>query len=202
MDEIGDISPYMQQSLLRVLQEKEIQPIGGTSKKIDVRIIGASHQDLPELCQQGRFRWDLYYRLAVVELELPKLAERGKGELKQLLTYFIETIPSRLNRKNSLKLDKRAEQVLMKYWYPGTIRELENIVLNLYVFCEDTVRAEDIPKRIAASLENHPLTLKEVEKRHILYISELCEGRKQRAADMLGIALNTYKKKLKEYDGG
>lgn len=89
LDEIGDISPYMQQALLRVLQEKEIMPLGGKAKKVNVRVIAATNQHLVKLCEEGKFRWDLYYRLSVVELDIPTLIQRGKADLKQMIEHFI-----------------------------------------------------------------------------------------------------------------
>jgi sigma54-dependent transcription regulator len=89
LDEIGDISPYMQQVLLRALQEKEIMPLGGKAKKVDVRVIAATNQNLVKLCEEGKFRWDLYYRLSVVELDLPSLAERGKADIKGMIDHFL-----------------------------------------------------------------------------------------------------------------
>ena len=90
LDEIGDISPYMQQSLLRVIQQKEITPIGGTPRTVDVRIITATNKILSTECSEGRFRWDLYYRLSTVEVKLPALLERGEKEIKLLLEHFIK----------------------------------------------------------------------------------------------------------------
>jgi transcriptional regulator with PAS, ATPase and Fis domain len=124
LDEIGDISPYMQQSLLRVLQEKEIMPLGGKAKKVDVRVIAATNQNLPKLCEEGKFRWDLYYRLSVVELDLPTLLERGKTDLKQLMEHFLSTKKKELHRPKKLVLEKEAQEILLNYTYPGNVREL------------------------------------------------------------------------------
>ncbi|MBK7970965.1 MAG: sigma-54 factor interaction domain-containing protein [Bacteroidetes bacterium] len=88
LDEIGDISPYMQQALLRVLQQKEIHPVGGSPEKLSVRIICATNQDLAKRCKEEKFRWDLFYRLAVGELHLPSFIERGKPELKIMIDFF------------------------------------------------------------------------------------------------------------------
>jgi transcriptional regulator with PAS, ATPase and Fis domain len=137
LDEIGDISPYMQQSLLRVLQEKEIMPLGGKAKKVDVRVIAATNQNLPKLCEEGKFRWDLYYRLSVVELDLPTLLERGKTDLKQLMEHFLSTKKKELHRPKKLVLDKEAQEILLNYTYPGNVRELENVVQRAVVLCSN-----------------------------------------------------------------
>jgi transcriptional regulator with PAS, ATPase and Fis domain len=147
LDEIGDISPYMQQALLRVLQEKEILPLGGKAKKIDVRVIAATNQNLVKRCEEGSFRWDLYYRLSVVELDIPNLLQRGKQDLKALIDFFLTLKKKQLKKQRKLNLSKEALEILLNYPYPGNVRELENIISRLYVFNEDQVSAEVLPKR-------------------------------------------------------
>ena len=137
LDEIGDASPYLQQALLRVLQEHKIQRVGGAGDiPVDIRVICATHQDLVELCKEGKFRWDLYYRITVAELILPPLRDRGVSEIRQLIDHFLESKKTHLRKAKRLKLDREAKRALEAYPYPGNIRELENLIERLYVFRE------------------------------------------------------------------
>lgn len=199
LDEIGDISAQMQQALLRVLQEKEIQPIGGTGSKVDVRIIAATNAPLEKCCQEGKFRWDLYYRLCVAELELPTLLERGPQELNNLLDYFIETKRAVLHKTRKLQLSKEARQAILKYPFPGNIRELENLVESLYVFCSDKVSPADLPKRMQQLSPEQSLKLADAERVHILKVLHLLKSNQLQTAKTLDISLNTLKAKLEKY---
>ena len=134
LDEIRDITPYMQQSLLRVLQEKEIMPLGGKPKKVDVRIIAATNQNLVKLCEEKHFSWDLYYRLSVVELDVPTLMQRGKTNIKTMIDFFLIQKKKQLKKNKKLVLDKEVVEILLNYTYLDNIRELENIISRLYVF--------------------------------------------------------------------
>jgi transcriptional regulator with PAS, ATPase and Fis domain len=203
LDEIGDISPYMQQSLLRVLQNGEITAVGDTkTKKVNVRVIAATHKDLVGLCEKEKFRWDLYYRLAVAELELPTLQERGQAEKKELLAYFLESQKSRFNRKKKLKLSPEVEAELLTYPFPGNVRELENLVSSLYVFTEgDTVSSLDqLPKRFLQQKETYSLCWKDVEKAHIEKVLTFFGNNKRKAIKALGYkSINTLNSRIKEY---
>lgn len=200
LDEIGDISPYMQQSLLRVLQEQEIQPIGGKAKKVDVRVIAATHRDLPKRCGTGEFRWDLYYRLAVVELRLPPLLERGASEIKAMLEHFITTEKKELRRPKKLELTREAKQALVNHAWPGNLRELQNLVRRLYVFAEGPVGADQLHFRDQEVAASNSLLLADAEKAHIARVLELKDGNQRQTALALGVAINTLKKKIKEYE--
>jgi transcriptional regulator with PAS, ATPase and Fis domain len=200
LDEIGDITPMMQQALLRVLQEKEIQPIGGAPIKVDVRVIAATNAPIEDLCREGKFRWDLYYRLCVAELELPTLCERGKEELTEMMEYFIDQKKKTLYKSKKLNLTKEAKQLLLRYPFPGNIRELENIIESLYVFCPNEVASQDLPKRVKQVHAEHSLLLKDVEREHILKVLEIHNGNQRQTAITLGVAINTLKAKLKSYD--
>jgi DNA-binding NtrC family response regulator len=199
LDEIGDISPYMQQSLLRVLQEKEILPLGGKAKKVDVRVIAATNQNLPKLCEEGKFRWDLYYRLSVVELDLPTLLERGKTDLKLLMEHFLSTKKKELHRPKKLVLDKEAQEILLNYTYPGNVRELENIISRLYVFNEERVSADVLPKRLRQSSTEQPMHMDFIEKEHIIHVLKHFNGVQRQTAIAIGWALNTLKSKMEKY---
>jgi DNA-binding NtrC family response regulator len=202
LDEIGDISPYMQQTLLRVLQEKEITPVGETKPiKIDVRIISATNKNLEQLCKDEKFRWDLYYRLIVTELELPNLLQRGEKEIEELLNYFIIRKKETLRKPNLLILSKAAKEVFLNYSYPGNIRELENFVETLYVLHYDKeIQPDDLPVRLFNQPEESSLKWQDVEKAHILKVLKLYKGNQRQAWKALGYgSLNTFKSRLREY---
>ncbi|MBZ0180295.1 MAG: sigma-54 dependent transcriptional regulator [Melioribacteraceae bacterium] len=195
LDEIGDISPRLQQSLLRVLQNGEIQPIGYTkNKSVDVRIISATNQPLEKLCSEGKFRWDLYYRINVTELELPPLRERSKNDLEDLIKLFIQRKAAYFN-KPILKFNKAAKQKLFSYDFPGNIRELENLIEHFYVFCDKEIKETDFPKRL---VEKSISSIKwsDITQQHFRYVLNLYDGNKTKAAKALGCSLNTLKKYL------
>ncbi len=199
LDEIGDISPYMQQALLRVLQEKEIMPLGGKAKKIDVRVIAATNQNLVKLCEEGVFRWDLYYRLSVVELDVPTLLERGKSELKTMIEYFLNQKRKQFKKTKKLNIEKEAMDILLNYSYPGNMRELENIISRLYVFNEETVTAEVLPKRLYQEAINKPMNWEYIEKEHIAKVLNHFKGNKRQTALAIGWAINTLISKMEKY---
>lgn len=200
LDEIGDISPYMQQALLRVLQEKEVMPLGGKAKKINVRVIAATNQSLTKLCEEGRFRWDLYYRLSVVELDIPSLVERGKQDIKAMIEYFLNQKKKELNRPKKLILEKEALEVLLNYSYPGNVRELENIISRLYVFNEELVTASVLPKRLSQAHMEKPMHISYVEKEHIEKVIKYFKGNKRQSSIAIGWAINTLMSKIEKYN--
>lgn len=203
LDEIGDISPFMQQSLLRVLQCGEITPVGSTTPiKVDVRVISATHKDLVKLCEVGTFRWDLYYRLAIAELELPTLEQRGPKEKEQLLDFFLKALCKQFNRPRPLKLNKEVMNELISYPFPGNIREMQNIISSLYVFAdgEEIKDVAHLPKRMIQQKELHSLCWKDVEKAHIERVLKLCQYNQSKACKLIGYgSINTLKKKIEEY---
>ncbi|MCB9093199.1 MAG: sigma-54-dependent Fis family transcriptional regulator [Halobacteriovoraceae bacterium] len=200
LDEIGDISSYMQQSLLRVFQEKEITPIGGKPRKVDVRFIGATNKDLLALCEAGKFRWDLYYRLSVVELELPSLQERGIEEIKALIQFFIKQKKKLFNAAKPLRLSQEVKDKLLSYPFPGNIRELENLIERLYVLNTDgEARLQDLPPRILAPRPKDSLLLADIEKWHIERVLQLNGGIQRKTARDIGVAYNTLMKKVGDY---
>ena len=200
LDEIGDISPFMQQALLRFLQEGEILPLGSNRvKKVDVRIIAATNQDLTERCQEGQFRWDLYYRLAVTELALPPLRRWQLEEVEVLLDFLLEKKRSLFNRPLKLRLDEKARTRLLRYPYPGNVREMENVVENLYVFAGEKVTVEDLPARLRADTAEAPESWREVEKAHLKRVYDRYHRNKTHTSQAIGYSLNTLKKKLREH---
>ncbi|MBI4585785.1 MAG: PEP-CTERM-box response regulator transcription factor [Planctomycetes bacterium] len=135
LDEIGDLAPALQAKLLRFLQEKAIERVGGREFiPVDARVIAATHQDLEKAVKEGRFREDLYFRLAVVKIHLPPLRERGRDVI-DLAEHFIEVFAQELN-KPSKKLSRKAADILLKYSWPGNVRELENRVKRAMVLAE------------------------------------------------------------------
>ncbi len=199
LDEIGDISPYMQQSLLRVLQEGEIMPIGGKSRKIDVRVIAATNQHLVSLCKEGKFRWDLYYRLSVVELDIPTLFQRGKEDIKVMIDFFLSQKKKQLKKPIKLSIEKAAMEVLLNYTYPGNIRELENIISRLYVFNDEKVGVDVLPKRLFQAPSNKPMNWDYIEKEHIVFVLNHFNGNKRQTALAIGWAINTLNAKMEKY---
>lgn len=201
LDEVGDISPYMQQALLRVLQEQEFTPVGSTrSRKTDVRIIAATHQLLRDACEAGRFRWDLFYRLSVAELQLPTLTERGLTEKRALIEHFLTTKQTVFRRKQRLKLTAAAQAQLDTYLFPGNVRELENLIESLYVFSDGLVDEPDLPNwlKVASSSTSFDWQTheKQLIQRALLYFS----GNKSRACKALGYkSSNTLTAKMEGY---
>jgi transcriptional regulator with PAS, ATPase and Fis domain len=200
LDEIGDVSPYMQQSLLRVLQEDEITPVGGTPKKVNVRIIAATNKDIYALCEQEKFRWDLYYRLSVVELKLPGLLERGKPEILAMIKFFIDQKWEFYKKEDPIDISKEAMNILLDYHYPGNIRELENLISRFYVFFEGKkVQPEDLPERFNPETTEQPLNIECVEKQHIEKVLKIYKGNQKQTAEAIGWAINTLKSKMRKY---
>ncbi|MDF1573200.1 MAG: sigma 54-interacting transcriptional regulator [Bacteroidales bacterium] len=199
LDEVGDISPRLQQSLLRLLQEGEIQPIGGAVEKVNVRILAATNKDLVQECEAGNFRWDLYYRLAVTELVMPSLASRGPDEIDELFEFFLDEIHTRHAEKERLKPDPEVIQFVKSFPWPGNIRQLEHFVENLYVFCDGQVTMEDIPERFTSEPEAASLKIEDVEAMHIRKVLKMKRGNQRQTALAIGWVINTLRNKMDEY---
>ena len=148
LDEVGDMSPSLQVKLLRVLQEKEYEPLGSNSpRKTDVRIIAATHQDLSKLVNEGKFRGDLFYRLNVVRIELPPLSQR-REDIPLLIDAFVQKFKARMG-KQIMGISDQALRLLLKYGYPGNVRELENIIEHAFVLSDkDRIDIDCLPKEI------------------------------------------------------
>ncbi len=145
LDEIGDLSPALQAKLLRVIQEKTFERVGGNKTiRVDVRVISATHQDLEQSIQEGRFRQDLYFRLNVVSLFLPPLRER-REDIPLLIDHFLKKF-RRENNNETLEVSKEARELLLRYPYPGNVRELENLVERAVVLCRGPlITSRDLP---------------------------------------------------------
>ncbi|MDL2210029.1 sigma-54 dependent transcriptional regulator [Desulfovibrio sp. OttesenSCG-928-O18] len=148
LDEIGEMDLTLQVKILRVLQEKEIERVGGSGvKKVDVRIVAATNRDLEQEVAAGRFREDLYYRLNVIPLHLPPLRERG-GDIMLLVDHFLDSFCRKRGRK-PFTVSPEAKKALMAYSWPGNVRELENFMERVSILCEGpTVTVSDLPQKI------------------------------------------------------
>lgn len=209
LDEIGDLPLELQPKLLTFLQDKTLQRIGSNKViKVDVRLIAATHQDLRAFCEQRRFRPDLYYRLNVLDLEVPALRDR-RGDILAVAHTVLDRISSRRS-SGPIELDDQACQMLQKHDWPGNIRELENVLERASAFCENNrILASDLeltPSIVAAAVPNAGgtscyagLTLKEIEKRALLETLEAEGGNKAMAARQLGISEKSIYNKLKRF---
>ncbi|MFA7290582.1 MAG: sigma 54-interacting transcriptional regulator, partial [Melioribacteraceae bacterium] len=196
LDEIGDITPYMQQSLLRVLQEKEICRIGEAKvRKVNVRVIAATNKNLYKRCSEGKFRWDLFYRLSVVELMLPSLMERGISETEELFD-FILNLKSNDFKTVPPKIPADIRKIIFNYPFPGNIRELENLIERIYATMEDSITEDILPKNLRYGEKEHSLKLQDVIALHVNSVYQMCEKNLVRTAKILDIAPNTVKSKI------
>lgn len=207
LDEIGEISPLIQVKLLRALQEKEFERVGGTkSLKVDVRLISATNRNLLEEVQKGHFREDLYYRLKVVSVKIPALQER-KTDIPLLVNAFIKEF-CLLNNKPLLSISPKALSVLENYNWPGNIRELRNVIEGVVVLTRgEHIQEKDLPDHIKKSSAVSDylklelgLPLSEVERRYILSTLEFTGANKSKAARVLDIGRKTLHRKLDEYN--
>lgn len=206
LDEIGDMDMALQAKILRVLQEREIRPVGSTqSKAVDVRLIAATHKDLKVAIANGTFREDLYYRLAVIPIAMPPL--RHRVEDIPLLAYHFLNKYSILNGGRVTGISHEALQKLMALPWPGNVRELENLVERLVVLSRHPViQAEDIPLGEEKNFEtffgqntSDLPSLDELEKRYISLVLEKTGSKKEKAAQILGINRRTLYRKEREF---
>ncbi|UCE02436.1 MAG: sigma-54-dependent Fis family transcriptional regulator [Candidatus Latescibacterota bacterium] len=207
LDEIGETSPAIQVKLLRVLQEKEIIPVGGTSPiKIDVRVIAATNRDLEEEVDEGRFRPDLYYRLNVIPVRLPPLRER-REDIPLLVYHFLRKCrPEHPDVTQAIAQD--ALQAMVDYDWPGNVRELENIVERSVILQSgDVLEVGDLPdivrQRKSASraklFEGTNVTLEELEKEYLVTVLNETGWQKKKASSILGINASTLYRKIQRY---
>ena len=210
LDEIGEISSSVQTKLLRVLQEREIQRVGGEETlKVDVRVVSATNKDLQAMARDGRFREDLYYRLHIVPITLPPLRERP-DDIVLLADHFVGKHAPKVNRKVK-GLSAEARKMLLKYRWPGNVRELENAVEQALVFCEGAeIGPEDLPAFLSAPrpdtilpLPSGELSLTEIledlERQLIARAYEKAKGVKTETARLLGIKTSALYYKLEKY---
>ncbi len=198
LDEIGELSLPAQAKLLRVLQNRQVQRVGSsTNRPIDVRVVAATHRDLKAMVRDGSFREDLYYRLAMVDISLPALAER-REDLPLLERHFIKKFSLEYNKPIS-GLTRRAQARMAVYPWPGNIRELENVLGNACMMVEgNLIDISDLHENVRLPDQNEDdpgngifLPLDEVERRHVLRVLEAVGGNKAKAAEILGIGRGT-----------
>ncbi|WP_290793458.1 sigma-54 dependent transcriptional regulator [Halomonas sp.] len=220
LDEIGEMLPGLQAKLLRALQEKTVRPVGSECEEpVDVRIIAATHRDLGQEIEAGRFRSDLFYRLETFSLRIPPLRER-EGDLERLVAALIDK-HAEAQEKTVESIEPAALQALLAYPYPGNVRELENAIMRAVTLADSgEIRHADLPERLreqvqgsrresgealvgnlapGASPKALPQTwprLEEVEHRYIRKVLEATGGNKRRTAEILGIARRTLYRRL------
>jgi DNA-binding NtrC family response regulator len=199
LDEISDISLKTQTDLLRVLQEKEIQRVGGTQTiKVDFRCIAATNKNLEDLVKAGTFRPDLYYRLKVFAIDLPPLRER-KEDIPLLADHFLKKYAAAMN-KPVPKLSQAALELLLSYDWPGNVRELENAVERAMVIGRGPeIQPEDFPFQLQAKPAAAGRSLEDVERAHIERVLQETGGNLSRTARILGIDRTTLYNKLRRY---
>ncbi|MGP1523236.1 MAG: sigma-54-dependent transcriptional regulator [Treponema sp.] len=205
LDEIGEIDQNVQIKILRVLQDKRFERVGGEETvEVDVRLITATNRDLEKEVAEGRFREDLYYRLNVVHIHVPPLRER-RDDIPLLITAFLQEFAQE-NGKNIEGIDARARAALYKFDWPGNIRQLRNCLESAVVMCSGSIiKLEDLPPTIAGSGEADSIavpagiTMAEAEKIIILQNLAINKGNKSKTADILGIGRKTLHRKLDEY---
>lgn len=215
LDEIGEMPLNLQAKILRVIQEREVTPLGSVQRKeVNVRIISATNRDLLEEVKKGNFREDLYYRLNVIPVHLPPLRERVE-DIPLMIQHFLEMYALRMNR-NGLSMSHQAKHLLYSYSYPGNVRELSNIVEYAVALSDgEILEAKDLPAQFNSGRAESlgaggegveegmflpsGLLLEEVEKRYILHTLEQCADHRKRTADQLGISERGLRDKLKKY---
>jgi len=207
LDEIGEMSPKTQVKLLRVLQEREVTPVGSTeSVPVDVRVVAATNLDLEEEIRRGDFRSDLYYRLNVISLHLPPLRNR-EDDIPLLARHFLDRLERR-EGDEAFRLTDEAMEVLREYDWPGNVRELENALERAAIVSGDgLIEAEDLPDRVLEApsprlvedqLPPNP-SMEVIERAYINWVLQAEDGNKTRAAEVLGIDPSTLYRKLNRY---
>lgn len=204
LDEVGDMSIHLQAKLLRVLQEREFERVGGKERiKANVRVIAATNKNLEDLIKVGKFRKDLYYRLKVISIKVPPLRER-MNDIPHLVQYLLNKINTTLH-KNIVGISPHLMDVLMNYSWPGNIRELENVLTRAVVLTRGAIIMEEslsllphVPPSTPAS-RNVIAPLSEIEKHHIQYILSHTHGHKGKACQILGISRPALDRKIKKY---
>ncbi|MBU1418652.1 MAG: sigma-54 dependent transcriptional regulator [Proteobacteria bacterium] len=207
LDEIGDMSLPTQAKILRVLQEGELDRLGGSETiAVDVRLLAATHRNLQQMIEEGTFRQDLFFRLSVVPVELPPLRERRK-DIPDLLTLFLDRYAEK-NRKDIKGFHPEVLRIFLSYDWPGNIRELENTVERAVILCPgEQITVRELPSQLlpAGSVDETPhattpLTLRDMEREMIRATLAQHKGNRSKTAKILGVARQTLLNKLKEYD--
>jgi transcriptional regulator with PAS, ATPase and Fis domain len=212
LDEITEMQYHLQAKLLRVLQEKIVDRVGGTHPvDVDVRVIATTNRDAKEAVEKGDFRQDLYFRLNTIPLMIPTLTDR-KGDIDLLCRFFIKKY-SKIDRRDVKGLTKEAEVILNQHSFSGNVRELENIIHRAVLLAEsETIEPKDLlmetgttcpetemPTTMSQDAVPMPASLKEMEEKMIFHTLDQTEGNRTHAAKILGISVRTLRNKLNEY---
>jgi transcriptional regulator with PAS, ATPase and Fis domain len=211
LDEISELYPELQVKLLRVLEERQVMRVGGSELiPVDFRLVAATNRDLEREVSEGRFREDLYYRLKVVTLRIPPLRERP-GDIAQLAEHFLALFFQE-HGKAPKRLGSAAMDLLLRYPWPGNVRQLRNVIESAVVFCQgEEITPADLPVEVRESstistsgtpvqmAAGEPRSMADIERHAILETLERTGGHRAKAADLLGIGLRTLQRKLKEY---
>jgi DNA-binding NtrC family response regulator len=206
LDEITEMPPVLQAKLLRIIEEKEVRPLGDTNAhSIDVRTISASNRDIRSLIREGGFREDLYYRLKVIDIELPPLRER-REDIPLLVQHFISKFSDQTKKKIS-GISEDALKLLVNYSWPGNVRELENIIQRAITLTQsETILPNDLPSSLLQEIRGNVLdrglrekySIDQLEKEYIRKILVEVGGNKSKAAEILGLDRKTLYRKLEE----
>lgn len=199
LDEIGDTAPEFQAKLLRVLEDHEFYPVGGERpERTEARVIAATHRDLERLVADGRFREDLYYRLRVVEIQVPPLRER-LNDLPGLAEFLVRRVARELHRDPPV-IGKDALEALLAHDWPGNVREMENALTGAMVLATgDVIRPAHLTIATRAEPPPELVTLAEVERRHVARVLEATRGHKARAAQILGVSRPRLNRLIEKY---
>jgi DNA-binding NtrC family response regulator len=208
LDEIGELALELQAKLLRVLQEREVRPIGASSvEHVDVRVVAATNRDLEEMMNSGLFRDDLYYRLNVIDVRLPPLRKRV-DDILPIAEHLLEMHSRRSDPPRHIRLSSEAQRALLAYDWPGNVRELQNTIERGITLCRgDVIEAEDLPRQILEQKSSdflsaavaRKMSLAELERHYIQQVLEDEGGNKTRTAQRLGLDRKTLYRKLEEY---
>jgi transcriptional regulator with PAS, ATPase and Fis domain len=200
LDEVGDMPLATQAKLLRVLQDRVVRPLGGTaSVQLDLRIVAATNKDLPAMVRDGRFREDLYYRLAVIPIRLPSLRERPE-DIMLIAEHFLRETAARLGKAVE-GFDERAVQWMERHAWPGNVRELENVVERALVLAHASkITRDDLGTEFTLDAASAPLrpTLAKLEGEYVRRVLDDVRGDKVAAAKILGVSVRTLQRRFKE----
>jgi DNA-binding NtrC family response regulator len=206
LDEITEMPVVLQAKLLRVIEEREVRPLGDThAHPIDVRIVSSSNRDMKDVIHQGRFREDLYYRLKVIDIELPPLRER-REDIPLLVEHFVQRFGQEPKKRVS-RVSEEVLKVLINYAWPGNVRELENVIQRAITLCQhDVILPEDLPASILQEPKESLLdkgirenyTMDRLEKEYVRRVLIEVGGNKSKAAQILGFDRKTLYRKLEE----
>jgi len=203
LDEISEMAPNLQAKLLKVIEEKEFYRVGGTRAiKVDVRFVSATNQPVRGLIADGRFREDLYYRLNVMEIFIPALRDR-KDDIEPLSLYFLNKHLPKSNKKIT-GISKETMEILMRYSFPGNVRELENIIERAIILEKGSlITLQSLPQiltmfQIETREPGQVMTIDELNKEYAEKVLDMVGGNRSRAAELLGISRTTLWRVLKE----